>query len=90
MNMAGKWAASTKTGPNDRRVVIWAISEFVFYYFDVSLYLLTKCIEYSSYITNMVGKRAVSTKTGSNDHLTVVWAISGVFLIFISFFFDTN
>ena len=47
MNMAGKWAASTKTGPNDHSTVVWAISEFFFYYFDVSLYLLTKCIEYS-------------------------------------------
>ena len=44
MNMAGKRAASTKTGPNDCSTVVWAKSEFFYYYFDVSLYLLNKCI----------------------------------------------
>ena len=38
MNMAGKWAASTKTGPNDHSTVVWAISEF---FFIISMYPYT-------------------------------------------------
>jgi hypothetical protein len=71
-----------KTGPNDARRVVWAISEYFSFFLRVLLILniIARCYQ----CTKRSGKlteggddewKAVTTKTGPNDASCVVWAI---------------
>ena len=69
----------TKMGPNDAQSVVWAISEFFFFSFFLSYYLLlqigTTCV--------LKGRKGswelAMTKTGPNDATHVIWAICEFF-----------
>ena len=75
-----RWkGVATKTGPNDARRVVWAISKFYFVLFHV-LPIITVTFRFYEVLKSWggSGKPAV-IKTGPNDASGVVWALSKYF-----------
>jgi len=62
----------TRTGPNDARQIVWAISEFFYYFFRV-FYILNNVLECIQIVIYEVRDgRLATTRKGPNDARRVV------------------
>ena len=80
-------AATTTTGPNDTRCIIWALGEF-FYLFSLCFFLyLMICIGAINSLKVQWGSTQATTMTmGPNNARRVIWALGECFSFsFISF-----
>ena len=86
-----------RTGPNDTKRVVWAISKFLYilFVFSITTDHLTGILKLRVYIREATTKRiylreATMKRTGPNDAFRVVWAISKCFFLYIAFFISIN
>ena len=83
-----------RTGPNDAKRVVWAISKFfyILFVFFITTDHLTGILKLWMYIREATTKRiylreATMKRTGPNDTFRVIWAISKCFFFYIFAFF---